>query len=139
MPNFVERQGQQPQQGKFEGDAPLLRVTGLWESKSGKALMGGIDVTKARYGGTEPLGEELIALIRNCIEAGRPLRFLIFQNQNGKGAPYNLSATMGRARPEGEGGEGQQAWRRPQVEEPSPTEEPLPTPRPGRRSAPTRR
>ena len=120
-----DRQPQQPSP-QYPNNGPLLRVGGLYPSKSGKALTGNIHVATPRQGEEQPFGEILIDLIRQCMEENLPVRCLVFEN-DGKypGAPYRVCLTTGRSKPE-------QA----QVQGDSPPEEPAQ--RPPRRTLPRR-
>lgn len=73
----------------------LLRLTGLFASKSGKALTGNLDL-HARLG-EATVGEALLGLIQECMETHMPLRFLVFERE-GSTPPYTLNATKGEPR-----------------------------------------
>lgn len=126
---------------------PLVKIAGLWPSRSGTALMGNI--------GREMDIEALERVIQAARMAERPLRFIVFDNSNKMGnnprAPaYTLMATLGRVmqpqpaqtfypdpdQPEGEeeagGNDDTPAW----VEPPQP---PTQRPMPPRRATPPRR
>lgn len=80
----------------------LFRVASLWPSKAGNALMGNAFVA----GGRRPddpegpqMGEQLIELIQQCMESGRKLRVLVFENVGKYGrkssAPYTIYVRTG--------------------------------------------
>ena len=111
----------------------LIKLGGLYPSKSGKALTGNSNMNYVLKSTEIPVGETLIETIKQAMDEDRPLRFLVFEN-NGRfpGAPYSLHVAMGTARPV----EGAEAEEGP----PAPPVEDTPPPRraPGPRVAPRR-
>lgn len=127
-----------PQTEQAEPDDELLKLGGLYPSRSGNALLGGINLSWVPRGGTDPVGTLLIEKIQRAMDLGRPLRFCVFEN-SGKfqnQSPYSIHVAVGRPRQTQpgslEGTEGtQESQRLPPVMAPLP-------PRPVRRTAPRR-
>lgn len=145
------------QQSRYDGPPPI-RVTPLWTSKSGKALVGTIYVGEPRRAAQgEPasnvkMGDILIDLIKKCMAEGKPVRALVFEAKGGK-FPYNLNFAEGNVAaqvPQQAGGFGARQtapWGAEPVPLPNDDEQQddggealdaTPTPRPIRRGAPRR-
>lgn len=69
----------------------LIKITGLFPSKSGKALMGNTNDQSL---------DDLQTLIEDCRNEGVPLRFLVFDRTDSDrgGPPYVLNVTKGENR-----------------------------------------
>ena len=98
-------QPQQPQQS--QRDEFRLRLGGLYPSKTGNALTGGINLDYVKQGDNRSVGEVLIEYIEKCLEENLQLRFLVFEN-NGKfneKSPYTMHVTIGNPRTGPQGGQ----------------------------------
>lgn len=73
---------------------PLISAGGLFPSRSGKALVGSInlDYVDTRVG--TPVSTQLLNLIDQCLKEKRQLRVLIFEQFQGR-VPYTLNFTIG--------------------------------------------
>ena len=76
---------------------PITRLGGLFPSKSGKALCGGIDFVWQNQDG-ETHGDQLLELLQQAKNEQKQLRILIFQNNRPGGAPYTLNVALGELR-----------------------------------------
>lgn len=122
-----------PPNAAYPNDEPLLRLGGLYPSKTGNALTGNISLTYSPRETQEPVGVSLGDLIQRAMEADRPLRFLVFENTRTGHPPYILNVTLGNPRaeapPTGPG---------PDAAPPGDDQPPEAPPRPPRRAAPRR-
>src|SRR5438105_2099227 len=91
----------QPQRGKWERDGNLMRLGGLYPSKTGKALTGNMGIGWQDQDG-QSMGKKLIEMIERALDDNLPLRFVIFDNTDraeGNRPPYSLHVTFGMSRP----------------------------------------
>src|SRR5687767_8174920 len=99
---YQQPQPQQPNQGAPKNDR--MRLGGLFSSKSGNALTGGMNMNYQQRNG-RLVGEELIEMIRTSMTTGQPLRFLVFDNSGFEGnkskSQYTLYAAPGQPRQAG--------------------------------------
>lgn len=133
-----------PSPGQNYPKDDLLKLGGLYPSKSGKALTGNIHINEPRRGASEPFGVILIDLIQQAMEEQRPLRFLVFESTfPDSRSPYTLNITLGNPRPPrgeepDEDGEDPTPTTTPQRGEYFGGNEPTPPPPTRRPEAPTR-
>lgn len=95
MNNF-EHSGNSGNAGNSERQ-PLTRLGGLYNSKSGNALMGTINLNYVNRETGQSLGETIIDEIRRAMEMNHPWRLLVFEN-SGKfqqRAPYSIHSCIG--------------------------------------------
>ncbi len=83
---------------------PLLKLGGLYPSKSGKALTGNINLLYQDRQGSPSVGTQWVELLQQCVQENLPLRVLVFEN-NGQWsgahrAPYTLHICVGSPRQE---------------------------------------
>lgn len=95
------RRSAPPQRRRNDTDDDLLRLGGLWDSKSGKAITGSVNVIEPQDEGEPPFGEVLIQWIEQAMSEERPLRFLVFEvnSQSPRGPSYSLNMALGDQRP----------------------------------------
>lgn len=75
---------------------PLTRLGGLYNSRSGNALTGNINLNYVNRGTGQRLGETLIEEIQKAMEMNHAWRLLVFEN-NGKfqqRAPYSIHSCI---------------------------------------------
>lgn len=97
---FNSQPPRQPESQGNEDRYPLTRLSGLYPSKAGNALTGNA---------MDRIIGDLERVIADAKASGRPLRFLVFENQRGgqNSPPYMLQVTLGNARTTGPSGWGQ--------------------------------
>lgn len=86
---------------------PLLRAGGLYNSKTGNALTGNINLLYVDRDGTR-FGDRLMAMIEEAMNRGVPLRALVFESRpfpDGQPprSPYMLNFGYGRPKPQDDG------------------------------------
>jgi len=89
------KEAQQPSEER----PPLLKLGGLFPSKSGNALTGNVNLWYKTRQGEASVGTKLAELLQQCAKENRPVRVLVFENTGkwgGKGhAPYSLHVCLG--------------------------------------------
>ena len=148
-----------PQQPNTDPERPpLLKLGGLYPSKSGKALTGNINLLYQDRQGVPSIGTQWVELLQRCVQENLPIRVLVFENNGQWGgahrAPYTLHVCVGTPKqeqptspPPSELLEGHATYEEAPEDQPEPGEPepptrlrtPEPTPRPPvRRVAPRR-
>ena len=83
---------------------PLLKLGGLYPSKSGKALTGNINLLYQDRQGSPSVGTQWVELLQQCVQKNLPIRVLVFENNGQFGgahrAPYTLHVCVGTPRQE---------------------------------------
>ena len=83
---------------------PLLKLGGLYPSKSGKALTGNINLLYQDRQGSPSVGTQWVELLQQCVQENLPIRVLVFENNGQFGgahrAPYTLHVCLGTPRQE---------------------------------------
>ena len=78
---------------------PLLKLGGLYPSKSGKALTGNINLLYQDRQGSPSVGTQWVELLQQCVQENLPIRVLVFENNGQFGgahrAPYTLHVCLG--------------------------------------------
>ena len=129
-----------------EDREPLLRLGGLWTSKTGKALTGNVNLDYAKEG-EDSVGEQLMSLLTQAKQEGKPLRFLVFEDDGkfASRAPFSLHVTLGMQKPEEQeqptresAPQAPRRWGPPPETDASVSDTVESTPRPMRRTAPRR-
>src|SRR5438270_13532657 len=92
----------QPQRSRRQLDANLMRLVGLYPSKTGKALTGNIGISWQDQDG-QSMGKKLIEMIERALDDNLPSRFVIFDNTDRAEAnrpPYSPQVTFGTPQPD---------------------------------------
>ena len=131
MPDYAPR----PANGgnsQYPDREPLVRWGGLYTFKSGKGFAGNINIARINPETGICFGQTLMDQIQQCLDEGRPLRIVVFENTFPDArSPYTINSTMGVSKEQASA-----ATAAPQNEPYDARSEPVP--RPMRRGAPRR-
>lgn len=96
MPNYAPRPNNNGGNQQYPDREPLVRWGGLYTFKSGKGFAGNINVARVNPDTGVSFGQTLIDQIQQCLDEGRPLRIVVFENNFPDArSPYTINSTLG--------------------------------------------